>query len=44
MKPAANVGLGKDHTIFALVDGHVRFEKKAERVHVSVVPLAVAAE
>jgi large subunit ribosomal protein L27 len=44
MKPAANVGLGKDHTIFALVDGHVRFERKAERVHVSVVPLAVAAE
>ena len=44
MKPAAHGGLGKDHTIFALVDGHVRFEKKAERVHVSVVPLAVAAE
>jgi large subunit ribosomal protein L27 len=23
--PGHNVGLGKDHTIFALVDGHVRF-------------------
>lgn len=23
--PGMNVGLGKDHTIFALVDGHVRF-------------------
>ena len=26
MKPGLNVGLGKDHTIFALVDGHVKFE------------------
>ena len=43
-KPGANVGLGKDHTIFALIDGHVSFEKKAERVHVSVKPLALAAE
>ena len=25
MKPGLNVGLGKDHTIFALVDGHVKF-------------------
>jgi large subunit ribosomal protein L27 len=45
MKPGLNVGLGKDHTIFALVDGHVKFTKKAEdRVHVSVLPLAQAAE
>lgn len=44
MKPGANVGLGKDHTIFALIDGHVSFRKKAERVHVSVTPLPVAAE
>ncbi len=37
MKPGLNVGLGKDHTIFALVDGHVKFTRKAEgRVHVSV--------
>jgi large subunit ribosomal protein L27 len=44
MKPGQNVGLGKDHTIFALVDGRVTFEKKADRVHVSVTPLPVAAE
>ena len=38
--PARNVGLGRDHTIFALVDGKVKFRRKAEgRVHVSVEPL-----
>ena len=26
--PGTNVGLGKDHTLFALVDGHVTFETK----------------
>ena len=41
MKPGLHVGLGKDHTIFALMDGHVKFQRKAEgRVHVSVEPLA----
>jgi len=45
MKPGRNVGLGRDHTIFALVDGHVSFERRAEgRVQVSVTPLPVAAE
>ena len=45
MKPGRNVGLGKDHTIFALVDGRVHFERKGDdRVHVSVEPLAIAAE
>ena len=45
MKPGLNVGLGKDHTIFALTDGHVKFTRKAEgRVHVSVLPLPLAAE
>ena len=43
--PGQHVGLGRDHTIFALVDGHVQFTRKAEgRVHVSVRPLPVAAE
>ena len=42
-KPGANVGLGKDHTIFALVDGAVTFQRKAEgRVFVSVQPRADA--
>ena len=44
--PGTNVGLGRDHTIFATVDGHVKFDRKADdRVHVSVLPVvAVAAE
>ncbi len=44
-KPGRNVGLGRDHTFFSLVDGHVKFERKADdRVHVSVEPLPLAAE
>jgi large subunit ribosomal protein L27 len=43
--PGQNVGLGRDHTIFALVPGHVKFVRKAEgRVFVSVDPLPAAAE
>jgi large subunit ribosomal protein L27 len=39
------VGLGKDHTIFAVVDGVVTFETKANgRTYVSVRPAMVAAE
>jgi large subunit ribosomal protein L27 len=42
--PGANVGLGKDHTLFALVDGQVQFRSKAQgRVFVSVVPMTEAA-
>ena len=45
MKAGSNVGLGRDHTIFSLVEGHVKFDRKAEgRVHVSVIPMALAAE
>ncbi|MEA2100803.1 MAG: 50S ribosomal protein L27 [Campylobacterota bacterium] len=37
--PGNNVGMGKDHTIFALVEGVVRFERKdKKRQQVSVVP------
>jgi large subunit ribosomal protein L27 len=44
-RPGTNVGLGKDHTIFALVDGKVTFSKKAgDRTYVSVEPLPEAAE
>lgn len=42
--PGVNVGLGKDHTIFALVEGHVQFGKRAGRSVVSVVPMQEAAE
>ena len=37
--PGDNVGIGKDHTLFALTDGTVVFKKKAnERSYVSVLP------
>lgn len=26
VRPGVNVGLGRDHTLFALIDGHVKFE------------------
>ena len=43
--PGTNVGLGKDHTIFALIDGKVEFKRRSDdRVHVSVAPLPAAAE
>jgi large subunit ribosomal protein L27 len=32
--PGRNVGLGKDHTIFALVAGRVRFDKDGRRVNI----------
>jgi large subunit ribosomal protein L27 len=36
--PGKNVGLGKDHTIYALVDGVVQFKRKKEnKQYVSVV-------
>ena len=37
--PGTNVGLGRDHTIFSLVDGFVKFStKRDDRTYVSVVP------
>jgi len=39
------VGMGKDHTLFALVDGHVTFSKGLKgRSFVSIVPASEAAE
>ena len=39
--PGDNVGLGKDHTLYALVDGQVKFAVKGEhrRKTASIVPL-----
>jgi large subunit ribosomal protein L27 len=38
--PGKNVGMGKDHTLFALVPGHVFFtRKKNDRAYVSVIPM-----
>ncbi|AWM34140.1 50S ribosomal protein L27 [Hymenobacter nivis] len=44
--PGANVGIGKDHTLFALVDGTVQFNKgRKDRSFVTVVPaMAEAAQ
>ena len=44
VKPGENVGVGRDHTIFALVAGKVVFTRKSDdRVHVSVTPAAALA-
>ncbi len=38
--PAENVGMGKDHTLFALIDGHVKFKKgRKNRSFVSIDPI-----
>ncbi len=40
--PGNNVGMGKDHTLFALIDGTVKFKKgKNDKSFVSVIPLEV---
>ena len=42
--PGANVGMGVDHTIFALAEGNVSFATKSNgRVYVSVLPTTAAA-
>ncbi len=45
--PGTNVGLGKDYTLFALLDGEVKFEKymrnKRVKTRVSIVQVAAAA-
>ena len=42
--PGLNVGVGKDHTLFALVDGHVQFAVKGplNRRTISVTPVSVS--
>lgn len=39
-KPGANVGLGRDHTLYALTNGIVVFKKMKDRVFVSVAEAA----
>jgi len=40
--PGENMGIGKDHTLFALIDGIVQFRKKKNnRSYVSVTPIEV---
>ncbi len=39
--PGLNVGLGKDHTLFALTDGEIEFKKRKDnRIFVSVKPVS----
>ncbi len=39
--PGENVGIGRDHTLYALIDGTILFKKKADnKSFVSVVPVA----
>jgi large subunit ribosomal protein L27 len=33
-RPGSNVGIGRDHTLFALTDGVVKFDAPNRRVHV----------
>lgn len=43
--PGQNVGIGKDHTLFALVDGKVQFRKgHSDKSFVSVIPVVAEAE
>jgi large subunit ribosomal protein L27 len=38
--PGENVGMGKDHTLFALIDGKISFRKKqGDKSFVSVLPI-----
>ena len=41
-RAGAGVGIGRDHTLFALVDGTVKFDRTNRRVHV-LAPVAAAA-
>lgn len=43
--PGDNIGMGKDHTLFALVDGTVRFKRgRNDRSYVSIIPIQETAE
>ena len=43
IKPGTNVGLGRDYTIFAVVDGEVKFEWDSKgRRRVSVYPMEIS--
>jgi large subunit ribosomal protein L27 len=42
VKPGNHVGLGKDYTIYSLIEGEVKFETKHGRKYVSVYPTVEA--
>ena len=39
-RPGANVGLGRDYTLFAKINGLVRFERRGDHRYISVSPLS----
>jgi len=42
-RPGLNMGIGKDHTLFALIDGTVEFRKRKDnKSYVSIKPVEVA--
>ena len=44
-RPGSNVGVGRDHTLFSLIDGNVKFERASKlRKQVSVYPTLAAEE
>jgi len=45
VNPGLNVGMGKDHTLFALIEGKVAFRQKSGgKMYVAVEPMGKAAE
>ncbi|MCD6074471.1 MAG: ribosomal protein [Rhodospirillales bacterium] len=41
--PGDNIGMGRDHTLFALTDGHVKFiKRRMDRTFVTIEPVATA--
>ena len=36
-RPGQNVGMGKDHTLYALVDGTVQFQHRANHIYINVI-------
>ena len=38
-RPGLNVGMGRDHTIYALIDGNVEFQKRAGHTYINVLPI-----
>lgn len=42
--PGANVGMGRDHTLFATANGQVSFRHRGERTFIEIVPMPEAAE
>ena len=38
-RPGQNVGMGRDHTLYALIDGTVQFQHRAGHTYINVLPV-----